>query len=87
MIGYIFIALATALAVKRSGNLPVIRAAMLAGLLVCYGFGTAWFMAVTGADLVRRWAGASCRSCAGRVQGRACVFWAACWRAVWQKRA
>ena len=52
VIGYIFIALATALAVKRSGKLPVIGAAMLAGLLVCYGFGTAWFMAVTGADLV-----------------------------------
>ena len=50
VIGYIFIALATALAVKRSGKLPVIGAAMLAGLLVCYGFGTAWFMAVTGAD-------------------------------------
>ena len=50
--GYIFIALATALAVKRSGKLPVIGAAMLAGLLICYGFGTAWFMAVTGADLV-----------------------------------
>ena len=52
VIGYIFIALATALAVKRSGTLPVIGAAMLAGLLVCYGFGTARFMAVTGADLV-----------------------------------
>ena len=52
VIGYIFIALATALAVKRSGKLPVIGAAMLAGLLVCYGFGSAWFMAVTGADLV-----------------------------------
>ena len=52
VIGYIFIALATALAVKRSGKLPVIGAAMLAGLLVCYGFGTAGFMAVTGADLV-----------------------------------
>ena len=52
VIGYIFIALATALAVKRSGKLPVIGAAMLAGLLICYGFGTAWFMAVTGADLV-----------------------------------
>ena len=52
VIGYIYIALATALAVKRSGKLPVIGAAMLAGLLVCYGFGTAWFMAVTGADLV-----------------------------------
>ena len=52
VIGYIFIALATALAVKRSGKLPVIGAAMLAGLLVCYGFGTAWFMAVTGADRV-----------------------------------
>lgn len=52
VIGYIFIALTTALAVKRSGKLPVIGAAMLAGLLVCYGFGTAWFMAVTGADLV-----------------------------------
>lgn len=52
VIGYIFIALATALAVKRSVKLPVIGAAMLAGLLVCYGFGTAWFMAVTGADLV-----------------------------------
>ncbi len=52
VIGYIFIALATALAVKHSGKLPVIGAAMLAGLLVCYGFGTAWFMAVTGADLV-----------------------------------
>ena len=50
VIGYIFIALATALAVKRSGKLPVIGAAMLAGLLICYGFGTAWFMAVTGAE-------------------------------------
>ena len=58
VIGYIFIALATALAVKRSGKLPVIGAAMLAGLLVCYGFGTAWFMAVTGADQIGR---ASCR--------------------------
>ena len=87
VIGYIFIALATALAVKRSGKLPVIGAAMLAGLLICYGFGTAWFMAVTGADLVSAlgWCCRSlCRTCA-----RAClrVFWAACWRAVWQKRA
>ena len=37
VIGYIFIALATALAVKRSGKLPVIGAAMLAGLLICSG--------------------------------------------------
>ena len=46
VIGYIFIALATALAVKRSGKRPVIGAAMLAGLLICYGFGTAWFLSL-----------------------------------------
>ena len=81
VIGYIFIALATALAVKRSGKLPVIGAAMLAGLLVCYG-------SSPGRILFRRWAGACCRSLC-RTCARAClrVFWAACWRAVWQKRA
>lgn len=52
VIGYVFIALSTALAARHSGRLPVIGASMLAGLLICYGFGTAWFMAVTGADFV-----------------------------------
>ncbi len=89
VIGYIFIALATALAVKRSGKLPVIGAANAGGaarllrVRHCVVHGRHRGGSCFGAGLVR-----AAVHCAGRVQGRACVcFWAACWRAVWQKRA
>lgn len=51
IIGYLFIALATALAVRHSGKTIVVGAAMLLGLVVCYAFGTAWYMFVSGANL------------------------------------
>ena len=52
VIGYIAIALCTALAAKFTKKVWMIALAMLAGLVLCYVFGTVWFMAVTGADLV-----------------------------------
>lgn len=54
VIGYLFIALFTALAVKYSANLPktakicVNVAAMLGGLFACYAFGTVWFTHISG---------------------------------------
>lgn len=89
VIGYIFIALATALAVKRSGKLPCDRgrnaggAARLLRVRHCVVHGRHRGGSCFGAGLVR-----AAVHCAGRVP-RAClrVFWAACWRAVWQKRA
>ena len=50
IVGYLLIALFTALAAKRGGTL-LISAAMAAGLLACYALGTGWFMVVTGRGL------------------------------------
>lgn len=52
VLGYLFIALLTALAAK-SGKAFVTALGMLAGLAVCYALGTAWFMAVTGTSLAK----------------------------------
>ena len=50
IVGYLLIALFTALAAKRGGTL-LISAVMAAGLLACYALGTGWFMVVTGRGL------------------------------------
>ncbi|MEG1744447.1 MAG: biotin transporter BioY [Ruthenibacterium sp.] len=51
VLGYIAIALCTALALKLTDQAWLIALAMAGGLVICYVLGTAWFMAVTGADL------------------------------------
>ena len=53
VLGYLFIALLTSLAVRRGKNVFAAALGMLAGLLVCYALGTAWFMALTGTDLAQ----------------------------------
>lgn len=45
MLGFVFTALLTGLAADKLGRkLPALLGGMVLGLLVCYGFGTAWFM-------------------------------------------
>ena len=45
ILGFFFTALIVGLAVRRFGfRLPALIAAMAVGVLVCYAFGTAWFM-------------------------------------------
>ena len=51
LVGYIFVAFATSIAQHRSGRLPVVAAGMALGVAVCYTFGTAWFMTLSGAGL------------------------------------
>lgn len=51
IVGYAFIALATSLACRRSGRPYVVGAAMVLGTAICYAFGTAWYMALSGASL------------------------------------
>ena len=47
IVGFLFTALIVGLAVKRHGcRLPVLVISMTLGILVCYAFGTAWFMTV-----------------------------------------
>ena len=47
MVGFLFTALIVGLAGERWGRRPLpLSAAMAAGILVCYAFGTAWFMFV-----------------------------------------
>ena len=47
LVGFLFTALAVGLAVERLGRkLPVLIAAMALGILLCYTFGTAWFVLV-----------------------------------------
>ena len=47
IVGFVFTALIVGLAVGRWGRkLPVLLGSMALGVLVCYAFGTAWFMAV-----------------------------------------
>lgn len=50
LFGYIFVALFTSLARHKKWFLTT--TAMLFGLLLCYAFGTGWFMAVSQNDLV-----------------------------------
>lgn len=51
LVGYVFVALATSAARRRSDRLPIVAAGMALGVAVCYAFGTAWFMALSGASL------------------------------------
>lgn len=51
VIGYLFITGLTALAQKHTCSVWFTAVAMLAGLSICYAFGTAWFMVITHADL------------------------------------
>ncbi|MBQ6315667.1 MAG: biotin transporter BioY [Mogibacterium sp.] len=47
IVGFLFSALVMWLIEKLFGNsLPVLAASMILGLIVCYAFGTAWFMTV-----------------------------------------
>ena len=47
IVGFIFTVLTVGLAVKRFGRpMPVLILSMAAGILLCYAFGTAWFMVV-----------------------------------------
>ena len=47
IIGFLFTALIVGLAAERiNRSLPVMLVAMAAGILVCYAFGTAWFVIV-----------------------------------------
>ncbi len=46
IIGFIFSALVTGLILKKSRKVWVMALAMVLGLIVCYAFGTAWFMVV-----------------------------------------
>ena len=47
IVGFLFTALAVGLAVHRWGRrVPVLAASMAVGILLCYAFGTAWFMIV-----------------------------------------
>lgn len=53
ILGYVCIALCTALAVKFTKNPVLIGLAMALGLAVCYTLGTAWFMVITGAGFAQ----------------------------------
>lgn len=45
--GFLFTALTVGLSVRRFGRgIPVLLLSMAGGILLCYAFGTAWFMAV-----------------------------------------
>ena len=47
IVGFLFTALIVGLAVETLGRrLPVLIGSMVVGVLVCYAFGTAWFMFV-----------------------------------------
>ena len=47
IVGFFFTALVVGFAVKRFGrSLPVLILSMVLGILLCYAFGTAWFMVV-----------------------------------------
>ena len=51
-IGYVFIALCTALALTYAQKTWSVALGMLLGLVICYTLGTLWFMQVTGSGLV-----------------------------------
>jgi biotin transport system substrate-specific component len=45
--GFLFTALIVGLAVRKFGRgLPILIISMILGILVCYAFGTAWFMTI-----------------------------------------
>ena len=47
IIGFIFTALSVGLITKKFGkSIPVLAVSMVIGLILCYAFGTAWFMVV-----------------------------------------
>ncbi len=47
IVGFLFTALTVGLAVKRFGrSFPVLILSMVLGILLCYAFGTAWFMII-----------------------------------------
>lgn len=47
VVGFLFTALTVGLAIRKGGrSLPVLLGSMTIGILICYAFGTAWFMAV-----------------------------------------
>lgn len=47
IIGFIFTALSVGLITKRFGrSIPVLAISMVIGLILCYAFGTAWFMVI-----------------------------------------
>ena len=47
IVGFLFTALIVGLAVEKFGrSLPVLVVSMVIGILVCYAFGTVWFMVV-----------------------------------------
>lgn len=47
IVGFLFTALCVGLPLRRFGRkLPMLAASMALGVLLCYAFGTAWFMAV-----------------------------------------
>lgn len=53
VLGYILCAILDGALIRRwNGGFPLSCAAMTLGALVCYCFGTAWFMVLTGMDLV-----------------------------------
>ena len=50
-LGFLFIALLTGIAAEKGkGNKWILLAGMVAGLLVCYAFGTVWFKYIYGTD-------------------------------------
>lgn len=53
LLAYPVMALLVALAKKRSGRPWALALSVAASLVVLYGFGTAWFMAVTGTPLLQ----------------------------------
>lgn len=52
ILGYFALAALTSLAVHRCGRRGCILFAMACGLVICYTFGTLWFMLISGADLL-----------------------------------
>ena len=53
VLGYLFIALFTSLAAHHTKRTGITFLAMAAGLVCCYGFGTLWFMHLTGLDFAK----------------------------------
>lgn len=50
-VGYVFSAFVTSLLLERGRSWQRLALAMAAGTAVCYAFGTAWFMLLTGSGL------------------------------------
>lgn len=53
IVGYAISAILTALVIRKWGRNPIAMVlGMVLGATACYGFGTVWFMVVTGMDLI-----------------------------------